>query len=143
MSVRKGDQDEGDLKVINASRELISYTYDRVADTNTFPKAQRWLIAKNIWDCVSGAHTEILQANAIRVENTTDAEQRLLFEKMAIGHIEALASLIDTCDIKGLISSERAEYWTSLVLAVEKPLKGWLKSDRSRYKKYLNKEFED
>lgn len=68
-----------------------------------------------------------------------DAETRLLYEKTAIGYIDSLTSLIDICDTKGLISSERAEYWTSLTVAVEKPLKNWLKSDRKRYKDYLIK----
>lgn len=51
MSVRKGDRDEGDLQVIDASRILLDYTYDRVKDKNIFSKADRWPLAKEIFDC--------------------------------------------------------------------------------------------
>lgn len=56
MSVRTGDRDEGKLTVIEASKNLISYTYDRVHD-KTLPKADRWLMSKTIWDDASAART--------------------------------------------------------------------------------------
>lgn len=45
MSVRTGDRDEGKLTVIEASKNLIAYTYDRVHD-KTLPKSDRWLTSK-------------------------------------------------------------------------------------------------
>lgn len=57
MSVRKGDQEQGELRVITALRELFKYTKERVEDDKTFPKAKRWLIAKAIWDALVGANT--------------------------------------------------------------------------------------
>ena len=51
MAVRKGDQDQGKLKVIDASKNLLRYTYERVK-SKTFPKAERWLMPKSIWDQV-------------------------------------------------------------------------------------------
>lgn len=140
MSVRKGDQGEGDLKVIQASKVLINYTYDRVRDTNIFPKADRWIMAKSIWDEALKARSNIVVANSIRVENATDAEKRLNLEKEAVGHLDALNSLIDTCNVLGRISDDRMEYWESLVIDTLKPLKGWLKSDRQRYKSFTNRE---
>lgn len=47
MSVRTGDRDEGKLTVIEASKNLIAYTYDRVHD-KTLPKSDRWLMSKTI-----------------------------------------------------------------------------------------------
>lgn len=40
MAVRKGDQDQGKLKVIDASKNLLRYTYERVK-SKTFPKAEQ------------------------------------------------------------------------------------------------------
>ena len=137
MSVRKNDRDKGDLEVINASRLLIEYTYDRVRDQKIFPKKERWLMDKSIWDAVVGLRTCILRANDIRVETKEDAEERLLLEKEALGYLGTLETLIDLCHIKNVISDDRAEYWTKLVTDTLKPLKGWLKSDRIRYKPYL------
>lgn len=137
MSVRKGDRGEGELDVINASRELLSYTYDRVRDTNIFPKSDRWLLAKSIWDCASGARTRIVRANAVRVESKADAELRISLEKEAVGYLDALETLIDLANIKGLISGDRMEFWEGLLVKTLKPLRGWLKADRERYRTFL------
>lgn len=137
MSVRTGDRDEGKLTVIEASKNLIAYTYDRVHD-KTLPKSDRWLMSKTIWDDASTARALIIRANAIRVENRTDAEERLLLEKLAIGRLDSLAASIDTLHIKEKISDDRAEFWTGLVTTTENLLKGLLKANRQAYKKYLN-----
>mgnify|MGYP002624290114 CR=1 FL=1 len=138
MSVRRGDQGGGDLKVLNASRNLIKYTYDRCVDEKIFPKKTRWLLSKNIWDNAIGAHTCITKANGIRVETKTDAERRLTYEKDALGHLETMSSLIDICQCIGLVSDDRMVFWMSLISETVKPLKGWLKSDRQRYKEFTD-----
>lgn len=137
MSVRKGDREQGNLGLIDASKDLLSYTFDRVRDEKIFPKAQRWLLAKSVWDCAVGARSCIVRANAIRVETRTEAEDRLSLEKEAIGYLDTLETLIDLANIKGLISDKRMEYWEELVEATMAPLKGWLKSDRRRYRSFL------
>lgn len=137
MSVRKGDRGEGELEVIAASKNLLAYTFDRTRDKKIFPKAERWLLAKNIWDCAVGARSCIVRANAIRVETKEDAETRLGLEKEAIGYLDTLETLIDLANTKKMISDDRMEYWEGLVLQTMKPLKGWLKSDRARYKQYV------
>ena len=101
MSVRKNDRNrnsEGKLQVIEYSKNLIKYTHDRVK-SDIFPKSERWMTAKNIWDMCIGAHTSIIRANAIRVDSRIDAEQRLLLEKEAIGYLDALISLLDVIHV--------------------------------------------
>ena len=137
MSVRKGDREEGDLQVINASKDLLAYTYDRVKDKNIFSKADRWPLAKEMFDCALQARSCIIRANDIRVETPEEAVDRLELEKLALGYLGTLETLIDLCNVKGKISDERCEYWTSLVVATLKPLKGLLKADRKRYKPQL------
>lgn len=137
MSVRKGDRDEGDLQVIDASRILLDYTYDRVKDKNIFSKADRWPLAKEIFDCALQARACICRANDIRVESRQEAEDRLGLEKLALGYLGTLETLIDLCDLKGKISENRTEYWTGLVVNTLIPLKGLLKKDRRRYKEYI------
>lgn len=87
MSVRANDRKNGvpgdgkmpdgkhDLEVINFSRELTTYTYERVK-SGVFPKSDRWIMAKHIWDEVSNAHAKIIRANAIRVETGEEADKR-------------------------------------------------------------------
>lgn len=136
MSVRTGDRAEGKLTVIEASKNLLRYTHDRVKDQKIFPKADRWLMAKDVWECASHTYTSIIRANAIRVENVTDAEMRLALIKEAIGYLDAFMALVDTCNVLGKISDERTEYWAGLGVKVMIPLKGWLKSERRRYKSF-------
>lgn len=136
MSVRKGDQSQGKLKVLDASKNLIRYTYERVR-SKTFPKADRWIMPKSIWDEVSAAHTKIIRANAIKVETAEEAVERMLLEKEAIGHLEAAVSLIDTCHCLGHISDDQADFWTGLATDTENLAKAWLKSNRQSYKELL------
>ena len=133
MAVRKGDQDQGKLKVIEASKNLCKYTYERVK-SNAFPKADRWIMPKSIWDEVRAAHTKIIRANAIRAETVEDAQQRILLEKEAIGHLDAAISLIDICNVLGQISDDRAAFWTKLATETQILCKAWLKSNRTAFK---------
>lgn len=137
MSVRKNDRENGRLECINQMRVLIAYTYDRVKDNNIFPKSQRWILAKSIWDAAAKAHSNMLGANAIRVENKTDAETRLLMVKLTIGHLDDLISLIDLCNIKGMITDDRAEYWAGLATDTQNRTKAWLKASKEAYKPFL------
>lgn len=135
MSVRKGDRDEGKLTAIDASRLLVEYTYDRVHD-KTLPKASRWLMSKSIWDDASLARAKLLRANAIRVECTEDANERLLLLKEVIGHLDSLIANIDTLNIKKIITDRRAEYWTKLATDMQNLTKALLKSNRRDYKEH-------
>lgn len=133
MAVRKGDQEQGKIQVIEASKNLCKYTYERVK-SRTFPKAERWIMPKSIWDEVSAAHTKIIRANAIRVETSEEAQRRLLLEKEAIGHLDAAISLIDICNVLGQISDDQAKFWTGLAAGTQILCKSWLKSNRASYK---------
>lgn len=136
MSVRAGDREVGKLVAIDASRQLIDYTYDRVHD-KTLPKADRWLMAKTIWDDASQSRAKLLRANSIKVESREDAEERLLLLKESIGHLDSLCASIDTLHIKGRISDDRAAYWTKLATTAQNLAKGVLKSNRRDYKQFM------
>ena len=136
MSVRKGDQDGGKLRVIELCKNLVSYTYDRVHD-KTLPKSDRWLMAKSIWYETSSASSKIKRANRIRVSNTDEARQRILLEKEAIGHLDELSFLIDVLHMKGKISDDRADFWGGLCNDTQIAAMGWLKSNVREYKDFL------
>lgn len=142
MSVRKNDRNrsnEGKLQVLQSSKELVKYTHDRVK-SEIFPKNERWLTAKNVWDMCIGAHTSILRANSIRVDSKLDADERLLLEKQAIGYLDALISLLDIIHGLGMISDDRCDYWTQLATNTQNLAKAWLKSNRQEYKQFYTQE---
>ena len=90
-----------------------------------------------MFECALQARSCIVRANDIRVESSEEAIDRLELEKLALGYLGTLETLVDLCNTKDKISDDRAEYWTSLIVATLKPLKGLLKKDRKRYKPYL------
>lgn len=134
MAVRKGDQDEGKLKVIEYSRQLTKYTYDKVKG-RTFPKSDKWLIARDIWDEVSSAHSKILRANRMRADVKEEMGIRLLLEAEVIGHLDAAASFIDICHMAKVISDNQTDFWTGLVSETQKYAMAWRKADNQKYKK--------
>lgn len=129
MAVRKGDQEQGRLQVIEASKVMTKYTYDRIRD-KTFPKADKWIMPKRIWDEVVSAHTKIIRANSLRIDIFDEAKERLLLQKEVIGHLDAADSLIDICHMNGVISDDRADYWSGLVTNTQSLAKAWNKKDR-------------
>ena len=120
MAVRKGDQEQGKLQVIEASKNMLRYTYD--------------------WEQAVNAHTVIVRANEIRVENAGDARTRLLLQKEASGYLCAMMSLIDTAHMCGVISDDRAEYWSGLANKTLVLCKAWHKKEREKLKAYLTQE---
>ena len=129
MSVRKGDQDQGRLKVITASSELLRYTYERVRG-NTFPKSEKWVMARSIWDEVSAAHTQIVRANKLDTFDKDQMRERIFLQASAIAHLFAAMNLIDVCNETGAISDARAEWWTGLVDKVINLAHPWHSKDK-------------
>lgn len=139
MAVRKGDQDEGKISAVDTSRELLSYTYDRVHD-KTLPKSDRWLMSKSIWDACSKARRNLVVGNSIKVEDEEEARERILRLKLAIGYLDDLAALIDTLHIKEKISDDRSEYWTGLVTKTQNATKAMLKANKRQYAPFLSEQ---
>lgn len=137
MSVRKGDQDEGKLQVIEAAKNLLTYTYDKCIG-KTFPKAERFLMPSSIWYEAQQAHGKLIRANRLKVTNKLEAEERLLLEEEAIGHLDELNYLIDACHTIKKITDDQAEYWSGLSTDTQKLALKWLKSQREDYKEFLN-----
>lgn len=137
MSVRVGDRDQGKLEVIEANKLLIRYTYERIID-KTFPKAERWIMPKSIWDATQHAHMCILLANSIRVTNKEEAKRRILLSEEAIGYLDEVICLIDTCHVLGKIPENKANHWTDIATKAQTTAKGWLKSQRNTYAEFLD-----
>lgn len=136
MSVRKGDQDEGKLQVIEAAKNLLVYTYDKCVG-KTFPKAERFLLPSSIWYEAQKAHGKIIRANRLKVTNKLEAEERLLLEEEAVGHLDELGYLIDASHAIGKITDDQADFWTGLNTTTQKLALKWLKSQREDYKEFL------
>ena len=71
------------------------------------------------------------------VNMTEEYVERRIAQDRAYGHLEALFDLIEDAMLAGYISGERADTWTGHVEKTETLLRGWMKSDREKYKKFI------
>ena len=139
MSVRVADRGEGKLQVLNKSRILLDYTFDRVTSDKTFPKSVRWLLPRDIWREAESADACIDMANAIYVDGRKDLDERRRLQKEARGHLKHLERLIGLAYRKHYIAANQAEYWGKLVAETQQTLGAWMRSDLKRYEE-INKQ---
>lgn len=141
MSVRTGDRSEGKLGVLNEIRKLGEYTIQICRNEKVFPKSSRWVMAKPIVDECIGALSCVRRANAVFVDENhiEDYKYRRSEQVKAHSHLDAMLSLIDLAYTSFGIEANRIEYWTGLVLYADDKLKAWMKSDKERYEKMMQK----
>ena len=104
MSVRSGDRSLGKITAIDATRILISYTYDRVHD-KTLPKSDRWLMAKTIWDDASILDSLCASIDTLHIK-----------ERISDDRAEYWTELATTAQnlVKGMLKANRRDYKTFL-----------------------------
>ena len=134
MSVRVTDRKEGRLQILEKSRLLLDYTYDKITSDKVYPKSVRWLLPKNIWEHAQAADACIDLANAIKVENAADLQKRRTLQKDAWGHLKHLERLVDLSYRKKYLSADQTEFWIRMILDARSALSAWMKSDKERYK---------
>jgi len=136
MSVRQNERGEGNLQVLNACRNLAVYTVNVCKQEKVFPKSQRWIMSKPIVDECLQLYSCIKRANAVLVHTSDEFAYRHMQQVEAHSHLEALLTLIDLAYGVFGIDSQKVSYWTGLALETDKLLKGWTKSDTTRYRVY-------
>lgn len=134
MSVIKAKRQPGKFEILPMVRNMCAYTITICKNEKNFPKRDRWILTQPIVNETLAVMSCIRRANAVRVTLKEDYIYRRSQQVEAFAHAEALLSLIDIAYTELHLESDRVEYWTGLVLAVEDKLKGWRKSDRERYK---------
>lgn len=141
MSVRSGDRTEGKLSVLVKSAKLKAYSLDLLRKEKIFPKSTRWLYANPIANAIRDIDGSIRMANAIYVTQNQDCTYNK--EELAIRYTEQIRAHGSVCMLYGLvedaysagyIAGDRCEYWVSLIKELDDALKGWIKSDKQRYK---------
>jgi len=125
------------LAVLTEARRLADHTRQICKNEKTFPKRDRWLLTQEIVQESLGVLKHIKKANTVRVSCESDFLMRRAHQIEALESCEWLLELIDIArrDPDIGIDGSRAEYWTGLVLTVEKLLGAWRKSDRDAWKK--------
>lgn len=133
MSVPKSKRTHGKLEALTKARSLKTYTIAICTNEKNFPKRYRWCITNNIVNETTEICRKIVRANSVKVENESDKNRRLQYQKEAYELTEVLLEDIDTAYAFFRLSSNRIEFWVSEVMELQKLLKGWMRSDAERY----------
>ena len=135
MSVPKSKRSTSDLEVITKSYELAAYTIQICSNEKHFPKRYRWCITNKIVETAIEISKYALCANSIYVGNDAEAyDLRLRYQTIALTDTYALLSLMQIAYRTFAIEGDRIDYWTGLVLEVQRLLRAWKQADGRRYK---------
>jgi hypothetical protein len=134
MAVLKSKRTESILSVVAKAEEMVIYTMQAASNERYIPKRLRWCIGGRIVQEAQDVLRLITYANSIKVEYAQDWEMRRTAQKQAMAHTFCLLTEINLCKRAfGHIPLDKMEYWTGMILEVQRLLKAWQKSDAARY----------
>lgn len=139
MSVVKGKQKPGKLRVLYWSRNLCKYTLTVTKSEKFFPKSTRWQYTYKIVEWIEDAHTDILDANSTRCITWNDYLHRRECQINAYGKLEKAAGLLDIVKELGRINGRKAQVFAKLIVNTQDTLTKWANSDYERYAKQFGK----
>lgn len=137
MSVLVNQRGEQKLEVVTKAIALADYTIQICKNEKNFPKRDRWILTSKITNLSLDIVTGVRKANDVRVTSREDYIFRRQLQVEAAGNCEALLTLIDIAYRNLGLESRRVEYWTGLIIELEKLISKWRKSDRERYGQLL------
>lgn len=120
---------EKEMQVIIKAKELASYTLQVTSNNNNFPKKFRFTLVDRMQRKSFDIYENLLEANRTRVENKYT---RYDLQTKAIVSCEELLFYIEMSMMQNIITSKRAEYWSSLVSDVKHMTLAWRKRDKDR-----------
>ena len=139
MTVVKSRRGESELEVITKSRELAKYTIQICDNEKNFPKRHRWFTNNRIADVALDVCGFIYEANSTYVKFWSDYVIRRNNQIQALNSIERLLLNMTIAYELYHVESKRIDYWTGLVIEVQKLLRAWRDSDLKRYSNLMPK----
>lgn len=133
MTVVKSRRGQSDLEVITKSRELAKYTIRICDNEKNFPKRHRWFTNNRLADVALDVCGYIYEANGTFVKTKSDYAIRRDNQVHALNKIERLLLNMTIAYELYNVDSKKIDYWTGLVIEVQKLLRAWRDSDYKRY----------
>lgn len=123
-----------DFGVLTKAINLANHTVTICVNENSFPKKYRWILTNQIVQTAFEIATNIRKANKLNPEKSTARYiQRRELQDAADGDCDALLTLIEIAWKVMHLSEQKVEYWTGLVVQVQKAIEGWRESDKKRF----------
>lgn len=135
MSVPKSQRNESKLTCIVKAEELAVYTMKIVCNEKTFPKRYRWCVTNEIVSETRSILRKLVLANSVRVEDEISHKARKQLQNEALAHCFALLTEINLSYKIFHLASDRVEFWTGLVVNIQRLIRTWQASDDKRFAK--------
>ena len=133
MSVPVYQRNPQKFEILTIAINLASHICKIAGNEQNFPKKYRWMLTQPIVQQALNIVTYIRMANAIKVENSLDYDQRKSLQDLAYGSCEALYTLLQVSLESMPISIEKVEYISEMLFDLEEKLISWQKSDYRRF----------
>jgi len=133
MSVPKSQRNESKLTCIVKAEELAVYTMQIVCNERNFPKRYRWCVTNEIVSETRSILRKLVLANSVRVEDVSGHNTRKRLQSEALAHCFALLTEINLAYKIFHLASDRVEFWTGLVINIQRLIRTWQASDDKRF----------
>ncbi len=117
------------LQVIVKAKDLAEHTFRVASNSKVFPKKYRFNIVNEMLCKSMHIHNKLLEANRTLL---SDKKRRLELQTEAITYCEELQFYIELSVRLGIISFDRAGYWSGLVSDVKRMTIAWRQRDKER-----------
>jgi hypothetical protein len=140
--VPKGERNTSDIKFLDCALDLQKHT---IKKCKRYPKSYRFFLAIPTADIARRIHENAKLGNSIYATNAHEAQLRLDYFLIAKAEVYNLISQIElasdifsesSVDESFIIDSKSATYWKGLARTELNLLKGLIKSERERMKRY-------
>lgn len=115
------------FEIGNKAETLLFKVFDATTCRDKYPVRYRRL-ADRLQECVLDIHSDVLDANAYKLDTPTHKARRYDLQTSAITRCNKFLSLVKYSFHANLISSATSEEWTSLVHDIKYMVLAWRKS---------------
>jgi len=133
MSVPQSKRGTSKLKVITESRRLAAYTLKITQSEKNFPKRYRSFVKEEIVTVATDISKFVYTANSIRVTSEDDFARRRALQQEALDLTYTLLNNIGIWHMVNRIEGKRIDYWSGLIMEVQKLIRSWRDADFQRY----------
>ena len=132
MSVPKGEQKEGKLRIALLTRDLANYTLQITGNGKTFAPEYSGF-TERIVSATLRIHIAVFAANEIRVDSSEDYAERKRLQTEAKALCNELLAYIEMAKPLHHLSAKRCRYWCGQVIEIRNGIQRWKESDAKRF----------
>ena len=120
------------FNVVTKAQDVFTYTRGLIKNKKHFPKKERFLIAKDIYELSRDVVFCLMDANELKLNVEWERELRLKRQRDAIMAARKLTYLIRQSRTERYISTGTYEYWVKMIDQLITLIIAWEKSDFKR-----------